>query len=284
VRRFLFHDHLGSNVLVTGPGGDVIHRRVFEPFGQVVAETPPTEATAQLFTGQRLEATSGLYDLRARWYDPEAGRFLSVDPVVQDAFDPQLVNAYSYVRNNAPTLTDPDGRSIGGFQLGPLTVGLAGLGPLTGIVVDGDYVDVPPMAPPTPPSVDPPAPPDGSDGGLLAAASPSFGASSIHLAGWEGFIRSGPWPSPGWSVVLGRTADGLEELTVGWHMALGGYVFIPAGLIVAAPTLVAVFGFGGYGQLWRQSWGAGQAGLDLAGDGLQRAASGMSLGAIDPPH
>lgn len=67
-------------------------------------------------------------------------------------------------------------------------------------------------------------------------------------------------------------------------MALGGYVFIPAGLIVAAPTLVAVFGFGGYGQLWRQSWGAGQAGLDLAGDGLQRAASGMSLGAIDPPH
>jgi RHS repeat-associated protein len=117
VRRFLFHDHLGSNVLVTGPGGDVIHRRVFEPFGQVVAETTPTEATAQLFTGQRLEATSGLYDFRARWYDPEAGRFLSVDPVVQSASDPQTVNGYGYVRNNPVNLTDPTGKFLDGRAL-----------------------------------------------------------------------------------------------------------------------------------------------------------------------
>jgi RHS repeat-associated protein len=123
VRRFLFHDHLGSNVLVTGPGGDVIHRRVFEPFGQVVAETTPTEATAQLFTGQRLEATSGLYDFRARWYDPEAGRFLSVDPILQDPHDPQFVNGYSYVRNRPTVAADPDGRftsfniSMGGITL-----------------------------------------------------------------------------------------------------------------------------------------------------------------------
>jgi RHS repeat-associated protein len=112
VRRFLFHDHLGSNVLVTAPNGDVIHRRVFEPFGQVVAETPATETTAQLFTGQRLEATSGLYDFRARWYDPEAGRFLSVDPILQDPYDPQFVNGYSYVRGNPANLVDPDGRMV----------------------------------------------------------------------------------------------------------------------------------------------------------------------------
>jgi RHS repeat-associated protein len=75
----------------------------------VVAETATTEATPQLFTGQRYEASSGLYDFRARWYDPEAGRFLSVDPIVQDVADPQTHNAYGYVRNNPVNFVDPDG-------------------------------------------------------------------------------------------------------------------------------------------------------------------------------
>jgi RHS repeat-associated protein len=66
---------------------------VFEPFGQVIAETSnPTEESAQLFTGQKLDTRSGLYDFKARWYDPEAGVFLSVDPVVADARDPQSYN------------------------------------------------------------------------------------------------------------------------------------------------------------------------------------------------
>jgi len=118
--RFYFSDHLGSGVLVTNETGTVVDRRAFEPFGQVVAESGPpgqgpTETTEQVFTGQRLENTSGLYDFRARWYDPTSGRFLSVDPIVQSVGDPQTLNGYGYVRNNPVNSIDPSGLGFFSF-------------------------------------------------------------------------------------------------------------------------------------------------------------------------
>lgn len=47
--------------------------------------------------------------MQARWYDPGAGTFLSVDPVVANAFDPQSLNAYAYARNNPVNVVDPTG-------------------------------------------------------------------------------------------------------------------------------------------------------------------------------
>jgi len=56
-----------------------------------------------------------LYYYRARYYDPQAGRFLSEDPIGflsgdaigVEAADPNL---YRYVRNNPINLTDPTGQ------------------------------------------------------------------------------------------------------------------------------------------------------------------------------
>ena len=47
----------------------------------------------------------------ARYYDPESGRFLSVDPLA-DRF-PSLC-PYNYCFNNPLNLVDPDGRAPGG--------------------------------------------------------------------------------------------------------------------------------------------------------------------------
>jgi RHS repeat-associated protein len=80
--RWYLPDHLGSSVLVAAGNGSVVQRRFFEPFGRIEAESQPTETTRQLFAGQELSPATGLYDFRARWYDPEIGRFLSVDPVI----------------------------------------------------------------------------------------------------------------------------------------------------------------------------------------------------------
>jgi RHS repeat-associated protein len=116
-RLWITHDHLGNAILYTDPSGAPVHRRVFEPFGMIAAETPssPTEPTDRLFTGQRFEDEAGVYNFRARWYDPETGRFLSVDPILQDLGDPQTHNAYGYVRNDPVNLVDPDGRSLKGL-------------------------------------------------------------------------------------------------------------------------------------------------------------------------
>ena len=51
--------------------------------------------------------------MQQRYYDPIAGRFLSVDPVTTDAGNGALFNRYMYAANNPFTLFDPDGRCTG---------------------------------------------------------------------------------------------------------------------------------------------------------------------------
>ena len=50
---------------------------------------------------------SGLTYYRARYYDPEIGRFLSEDPLRSETTKSILSNHYSYGLNNPINLTDP---------------------------------------------------------------------------------------------------------------------------------------------------------------------------------
>jgi uncharacterized protein RhaS with RHS repeats len=49
--------------------------------------------------------------MQQRYYDPIAGRFLSVDPVTTDAKTGSHFNRYVYADNNPYRFKDPDGRS-----------------------------------------------------------------------------------------------------------------------------------------------------------------------------
>ena len=66
----------------------------------------------EFYTDQELDGESGLYNYDARLYDPVIGRFVSVDPVIKDIYDPQYLNPYSYVRNNPLIYTDPSGKCV----------------------------------------------------------------------------------------------------------------------------------------------------------------------------
>ena len=69
-------------------------------------------AADRRFTGQRWQDTIGLYDYRARWYDPALGRFISADTLVPEPGDPQSLNRFSYVNNNPLRYTDPTGHYL----------------------------------------------------------------------------------------------------------------------------------------------------------------------------
>ena len=56
--------------------------------------------------------------MQQRYYDPIAGRFLSVDPVVTDANSGKLFGRYTYVDNNPYSKVDPDGREPGEVAYG----------------------------------------------------------------------------------------------------------------------------------------------------------------------
>jgi RHS repeat-associated protein len=107
-RRWIWQDPLGTSVYITDEGGLAIHARAFDPFGGVAVERT-TEPTERTFAGHPFESGSGLYYMKARWYDPITGRFQSVDPVVRDMSVPQSMNGYSYVENNPVNMIDPTG-------------------------------------------------------------------------------------------------------------------------------------------------------------------------------
>ncbi len=54
----------------------------------------------------------GLVNMNARVYDPEIGRFMSPDSIVQDPFDSQSLNRFSYVSNNPLSAADPTGHYV----------------------------------------------------------------------------------------------------------------------------------------------------------------------------
>jgi len=125
---YLLHDHLGSTDVVTDSSGNVQTRYSFDAWGArrnvtwaaftggMPASLWQTAKTTRGYTGHEELDEVGLVHMNGRVYDPQLGRFLSADPVVQDATDLQAFNHYAYVRNNPLSLTDPSGFSfLGGI-------------------------------------------------------------------------------------------------------------------------------------------------------------------------
>lgn len=61
------------------------------------------------YAGYQYDHETGLYYLIARYYQPEHGVFLSLDPNPGDSDDILTQNGYSYVSNNPVKFVDPDG-------------------------------------------------------------------------------------------------------------------------------------------------------------------------------
>jgi RHS repeat-associated protein len=82
----------------------------YEPFGSLRTETqtdPSAPVNVIKFDGQMVDA-SGLYNLRARQYDPTTGRFLSLDPRQVGTSKPAEAS-YVYAENDPVALDDPTG-------------------------------------------------------------------------------------------------------------------------------------------------------------------------------
>lgn len=117
-RTYLTADHIGSIVALTDATGAVVGRVAYGAFGQP-SFSPVIASNPFGFTGRIFERSTGLYDLRARFYDPVLGRFLTPDPEGQAGG----VNLYAYGLNNPLNNTDPSGR----VAWIPILMGIGGL-------------------------------------------------------------------------------------------------------------------------------------------------------------
>jgi RHS repeat-associated protein len=108
-------DHLGSTTLILDESGNIVEKTFYSPFGDIDGSNP-TEETKVGYTGHELDEDTGQTYMGARYLDTDTGLFITGDPVIQNPFDPQYLNHYSYVRNNPYANIDPDGRVSVGFQ------------------------------------------------------------------------------------------------------------------------------------------------------------------------
>ena len=107
---YFSQDHLGSNVGLTNSSGASIGGSSYDSFGNGVGFSSPYQ-----FTGREFDGGTGLQYSRARWYDPNIGRFISEDPI---GFGGGDVNLYGYARNNPIYIKDPLGTTAtGNLQL-----------------------------------------------------------------------------------------------------------------------------------------------------------------------
>jgi RHS repeat-associated protein len=106
--NYLLSDHLGSTAVTTDLNGVRTSEVRYMPWG-ADRYTYGTTPTTMRYTGQRSEASIGLYFYGARWYDPALGRFTSPDTVVPGNDSPVNWDRYSYVRNNPIASVDPTG-------------------------------------------------------------------------------------------------------------------------------------------------------------------------------
>ena len=93
---------------ITDADGDVVNTYGYDVFGSVRSQTG-SQPNEFRFTGEQRDSESGFYYLRARYYDPAIGRFVSQDPIMGSAIGPQTLNRYPYVLNNPCSLIDPWG-------------------------------------------------------------------------------------------------------------------------------------------------------------------------------
>jgi RHS repeat-associated protein len=100
-RRFVATDERGSVVATTDSSGALVGINTYDEYGRPGA----SNIGRFQYTGQMWLPELGLYDYKARMYEPNGGRFMQTDP----AGMVDSPNLYEYALDNPVNLTDPTG-------------------------------------------------------------------------------------------------------------------------------------------------------------------------------
>jgi len=105
-KAWYLYDGLGCVIGEMADDGTMTATRTYKAFGGIRSSSG--SGGSHKFCGSlghTADASCGLTYMRARYYDPVIGRFISEDPAYQGG------NWYAYCGNNPVNLTDPDGKA-----------------------------------------------------------------------------------------------------------------------------------------------------------------------------
>lgn len=108
VREYIFSDHLGTPIVGVDASRNTLWRDSRTPFGERI-QTVSNRSDRVGYTGHIEDSDLKLTYMKARYYDPVVGRFMSNDPVGFGSGGPAYFNRYAYTTNDPVNLTDPTG-------------------------------------------------------------------------------------------------------------------------------------------------------------------------------
>ncbi len=108
---FYGYDGGGNVRSLTNAAGAVTDTYEYDAFGNswTVSGTTPNN---YLYRGEQYDPDLGLYYLRARYFNPATGRFMSRDPENGNLTDQVSLHKYLYAGSNPVNYVDPRGRDL----------------------------------------------------------------------------------------------------------------------------------------------------------------------------
>jgi len=102
----------GDVVNLTNADGEVVKSYTYDAFG-VEKNISDSDSNPFRYCGEYFDSETGTIYLRARYYNPTIGRFISRDSYAGRKSDPLSLNLYTYCANNPIANVDPSGHSYG---------------------------------------------------------------------------------------------------------------------------------------------------------------------------
>ena len=112
---FLYNGH-GDVVQTVDAAGTIQNQYDYDIWGNPTL-TVETTGNAIRYTGEFYDEETGLYYLRARYYDPYLGRFTTEDSYWGESDNPLSLNLYTYCENDPIQYVDPSGHRMSDNEL-----------------------------------------------------------------------------------------------------------------------------------------------------------------------
>jgi RHS repeat-associated protein len=104
-RQFYHFDALGSTVNLSKPDASLQARYQYDTWGNFRSQSGDS-FNGFTFTGHEKDTETDLYYFKARYYDPDTGRFLSQDSYLGEAQTPPSLHRYLYAYSNPTVYVD----------------------------------------------------------------------------------------------------------------------------------------------------------------------------------
>lgn len=102
---FYHYDGLGSTIAITDSSAQIVNAYAYSPYGLVGSQETIENSFEYVGRFGVMAEGNGLYFMRARYYDPEVGRFVNKDPIGYAGG----MNLFTYCQNDPINFIDPWG-------------------------------------------------------------------------------------------------------------------------------------------------------------------------------